>query len=311
MVTIDLTTPTPPAANFLDGLPRRLALTLPELRHVASLAGDAPLPFDLVEATAPAASGGLEGRLGQSRGSAEDVAYAEALASLHDADDSLRRRGLITDEGIDPGLTGAIGLLATPTLALDIDVAAPGTQVKAWHRQAGNAVATLATCDGLVFELAWFSADQWPGELARAADIPDDVRLTESAVPDEIDLPFHLVDAIGEALRASRSDLVPVLMSQHGERVINGQAEPLDDTVATTAVASIHTEGRGRLRVLAARVSDEETTDVGLVSWVLLADGWHSLTPHLADDDSRLRVRRTTPADLATELAPVLAQVTA
>ncbi|MEO5665345.1 MAG: hypothetical protein ABIR39_18925 [Nocardioides sp.] len=308
MVTIDLTTPPPPAASFLDGLPRRLALTLPELRHVASLAGDAPLPFDLVEASGNAS---LEGRLGQSRGSAEDTAYAAALASLHDADDSLRRRGLITDDGIDPGLTGAIGLLATPTLALDLDVAAPGTQVKAWHRQAGNAVATLATSDGLVFELAWFSSDQWPGELARVADIPDDVKLSESSVPEELDLPFHLVDATGEALRAGRSDLVPVLMSQHGEGIVDGHAEPIDDSVAATAVAAIHTEGRGRLRVLAAHVSDEATTDVGLVSWVLLADGWHSLTPHQVDDESRLSVRRTQPADLASELAPVLAQVTA
>lgn len=308
MVTFDLTTPPPPAASFLDGLPRRLALTLPEVRHIARLAGDAPLPFDLVEAAGP---DGLEGRLGQSRGSVEDDAYAAALASLHDPDDTLRRRGLITDEGIDPGLTGAIGLLATPTLALDLDVAAPGTRVKAWHRQSGTAVATLATCDGLVFELAWFAADQWPGELARVADIPDDIRLTESSVPAEIDLPFHLVDAIGEALRAGRADLVPVLMSQHGEGVVNGQAESLDDNLAATAVAAIHTEGRGRLRVLAARVADEETTEVGLVSWVLLADGWHALSPHLADEESRLRVRRTHPADLATELAPVLAQVTA
>ncbi|WP_133176418.1 hypothetical protein [Nocardioides currus] len=308
-MTIDLTTPQPPAANFLDGLPRRLALTLPELRHAARLAGDAPLPFDLAETVS--GGGGLEGRLGQSRGTSEDNAYAEALASLHDAGDSLRRRGLITDDGIDPGLTGAIGLLATPTLALDLDVAAPGTQVKAWHRQAGNAVATLATCDGLVFELAWFAADLWPGEISRAADIPDDVRLGESAVPAEIDLPFHLVDAVGEGLRSGRSDLVPVLMSQHGSGVVDGEGEPLEATAAAAAVAAIHTEGRGRLRVLAARVADDETTEVGLVSWVLLADGWHSLTPHQAEDDARLRVRRTLPDDLAAELAPVLAQVIA
>ena len=34
MVTIDLTTPPPVPASFLDGLARRLALTLPELRAV-------------------------------------------------------------------------------------------------------------------------------------------------------------------------------------------------------------------------------------------------------------------------------------
>lgn len=311
MVTIDLTTAPPPAASFLDGLPRRLALTLPELRHIASLAGGAPLPFDLADPPTAAADSGLEGRLGQSRGSAEDVAYGAALASLHDADESLRRRGLITDDGVDPGLAGAIGLLATPALALDLDVAAPGSQVKAWHRQAGDAVATLATCDGLVFELAWFAVDLWPGELARAADVPDEVSLSESSVPAAIDIPFHLVDAIGEALRAGRSDLLPVLMDQHGDGVLDEVGQPLDTHAAGAAIAAIHTEGRGRLRVLAAHVAHESTTEVGLVSWVLLADGWHALRPHQSDDEARLVVRRTTPADLATELAPVLAQVIA
>ena len=311
MVTIDLTTPAPLAASFLDGLPRRLTLTLPELRRAAHLAGDAPLPFDLVDHT-EARSGSIEGRLGQSRGSAEDTAYAAALASLHDADETLRHRGLISVEGVlDPGITGAIGLLATPTLALDIDVSAANAHVKSWHRQADNAVATLATCDGIVFELAWFATDRWAGELARAAAIPEDVAIGRSAVPEEVDLPFQLVDAVGEALRAGRADLVPVLLSQHGDGIVDARSEPLSDTEAATAVAAIHTEGQGRLRVLAARVCEDETTDVGLASWVLLADGWHSLCPHQARDASRLRVRRTSPADLATELAPILAQVTA
>ena len=310
MVTIDLTTPAPLASSFLDGLPRRLTLTLPELRRAADLAGGAPLPFDLADHAATPARG-LEGRLGQSRESVEDTAYAAALASLNDADETLRHRGLLTDDGLDPGITGAIGLLATPALALDLDVSAANAHVKAWHRQAGTAVATLATCDGIVFELAWFATDQWPGELARAAAIPEDVALRESAVPEEIDLPFQLIDAVGEALRSGRADLVPVLLSQHGERIVDGRSETIDDTAAATALASIHTEGQGRLRVLVARVSPDETTDVGLVSWVLLADGWHALCPHQAQDSSRLRVRRTSPADLATELAPILAQVTA
>jgi hypothetical protein len=311
MVTFDLTTPEPLAASFLDGLPRRLTLTLPELRRAAHLAGDAPLPFDLADPT-DARPGSLEGRLGQSRGSTEDMAYAAALASLHDADETLRHRGLVSGEGVlDPGITGAIGLLATPTLALDIDVSAAHAHVKAWHRQADNAVATLATCDGIVFELAWFATDRWAGELARAAAIPEDVSLSKSSVPADVDLPFQLVDAVGEALRAGRADLVPVLLSQHGDGIVDGRSQPLDDADAATAVAAIHTEGRGRLRVLVARVSERETTDVGLASWVLLADGWHSLSPHQAQDASRLRVRRTSPADLAIELAPILAQVTA
>jgi hypothetical protein len=308
MVTIDLTTPPAAAAGFLDGLPRRLAITLPELRLAARAAGDAPLPFDLAESAGP---GALEGRLGQSRGTADDAAYTSALASLHDADETLRRRGLLTHAGLDAGLAGAIGLLATPRLALDIDVAAAGSQVKAWHRQADGAVATLATCDGIVFELAWFPVDRWAGELSRVAAIPDDVDLRESEVPATMEVPFPLVDAIGEALRSGRSDLVPVLMEHHGHDILDADAAPIADTDAATAVAAVHTEGRGRLRVLAAEVTDRGTTGVGVASWVLLADGWHSLTPHQEDSGPRLTVRRVDPDDLATELAPVLAQVIA
>jgi hypothetical protein len=308
MVTIDLTSPSTRPASFLDGLPRRIALTLPELRLAARTAGDAPLPFDLSEAAGP---GALEGRLGQSRGTADEAAYASALGSLHDPAETLRRRGLLTDAGLDAGLAGAIGLLATPRLALDIDVAAAGSQVKAWHRQADGAVATLATCDGIVFELAWFPADQWPGELARIAAIPDGVDLRDSDVPATMDLPFQLVDAIGEALRSGRSDLVPVLVEQHGEGVLDADAARIPDGDAVSAVAAVHAEGRGRLRVLAAEVADASTTSVGVASWVLLADGWHSLTPHQEDSGPRVTVRRVAPDDLATELAPVLAQVTA
>jgi hypothetical protein len=308
MVTIDLTTPPTRAASFLDGLPRRIALTLPELRHAARAAGDAPLPFDLSEAAGP---GALEDRLGESRGTADEAAYASALASLHDGDQTLRRRGLLTDAGLDAGLAGAIGLLATPRLALDIDVAADGIQVKAWHRQSDGAVATLATCDGIVFELAWFRADQWPGELARVAAIPDEVDLRESGVPATLDVPFQLVDAIGEALRAGRSDLVPVLMDHHGEGVLDADGAPIPDADAAPAVAAVHTEGRGRLRVLAAQVTEGATTSVGVASWVLLADGWHSLTPHQEASGPRVTLRRVDPDDLATELAPVLAQVIA
>ena len=308
MVTIDLTTPPAPAASFLDGLARRLAVTLPELRLLAELAGNAPLPFDLHQPTDGEA--GLSGRLGQSRGSVEDAAYVDALTSLHDAAETLRRRGLVTDDGPDPGILGAVGLLATPTLALDIDVAVDGTQVKAWHRHADGAVASLSTCDGIVFELAWFPVDRWTAELARITSVPAALPLTTSAVPTLLDLPYSLVDSIGEALRAGRTDLVPVLMSQAGGDV-RADGEPMRETGASTAATALHAESRGRLRILAAEVSEQTTTSVGVVSWVLLNDGWHSITPRHDDDGARVAVGRVDPGGLATELAPVLAQVSA
>lgn len=308
MVTIDLTRPPSPPASFIDAMARRLALTLPELRLVAELAGGAPLPFHLpsgVDGTVDA--GSLSGRLGQSRGSAEDSAYADALRTLHDPDDTLRRRGLLTDAGADPGLVGAVGLLATPRLALDIDVAAGATQVKAWHRQSGGAVASLSTCDGIVFELAWFPVDQWTTELARVTAPPEDLPLGTSHVPSLLDVPYALADSVGEALRSGRSDLVSVLVAQ-SDGVVLADGREITGPEAADAVSAVHTEGRGRMRILAAEVSDRATTSVGVVSWVLLRDGWHSLTPR-HDDGARVAVARVDPDDLATELAPVLAQV--
>jgi hypothetical protein len=308
MVTIDLTTPPAPPASFLDALARRLALTLPELRLVAELAGGAPLPFDLrPEHGSSADAGSLSGRLGRSRGSVEDVAYTDALRTLHDPHDTLRRRGLLTDEGADPGVVGAVGLLATPRLALDIDVAADGAQVKAWHRQDGGAVASLSTCDGIVFELAWFPVDQWTSELARVTAVPQDLALSTSHVPALLDVPYALADSIGEALRSGRPELVPVLMGQASGEVL-ADGEPLGDAEAAAALSAVHSEARGRLRILAAEVSDRDTATVGVVSWVLLRDGWHSLTPR-HDDGARVAVARVDHGALATELAPVLAQV--
>ncbi|MBC2932377.1 hypothetical protein [Nocardioides sp. zg-1228] len=308
MVTIDLTAPPPPPTSFLDATARRLALTLPELRLVAELAGGAPLPFDLPDdAAGPDVPGSLSGRLGQSRGSVEDAAYTDAVRTLHDPDDTLRRRGLLGAGGADPGVLGAVGLLATPRLALDIDVAAGATQVKAWHRQSGGAVASLSTCDGIVFELAWFPVDQWTAELARVTAPPEELALGVSHVPARLDVPYALADSVGEALRSGRADLVPVLVG-HSDGIVLADGEELGDAEAAAAVSAVHTESRGRMRILAAEVSDRATTSVGVVSWVLLRDGWHSLTPR-HDDVARVAVVRVDPDDLATELAPVLAQV--
>jgi hypothetical protein len=310
MVTIDLTAPPPAPTSFIDAMARRLALTLPELRLVAELAGGAPLPFDVPSgAEEPVDAGSLSGRLGQSKGSVEDTAYGDALRTLHDPKDTLSRRGLVTDAGADPGLLGAVGLLATPRLALDIDVAAGAIQVKAWHRQSGGAVASLSTCDGIVFELAWFPVDQWTTELARVTSPPEDLPIGTSHVPARLDVPYALADSVGEALRSGRSDLVPVLVDQ-SDGVVLADGREISGPDAVDAVSAVHTEGRGRLRILAAEVSERATTSVGVVSWVLLRDGWHSLTPR-HDDGARVAVARVDPDDLATELAPVLAQVTA
>ncbi|WP_148612362.1 hypothetical protein [Nocardioides rubriscoriae] len=306
MTTIDLSTPTPTPGSLLAALPRRVALTLPELQLVAARAGGAPLPFDVTE---PGDVPALENRLGVSRGTTEDRAYLTAVASLHDPAATLARRGLLVDDVLDEGVAGAVGLLATPTYAVEIDVAVGDVQVKAWHRAAAGAVATLATSDGIVFELAWFPASAWPAELDRVGVLPEDLSLRESRVPAYVDLPYELADAAVEAAAGGRTDLLPVLTSQHEGAVRDAAGRTVPAAEVTGLLQALGAETQGRLRVLVADVSREQTTVVGVRSWVLLADGWRTLHPHHDGSTTRVRLATVDPADLAADLAPVLSDI--
>lgn len=307
MTTIDLSRPVPRPTNLLDALPRRVGVTLLELQLVAARAGGAPLPFDVEEPGAPAP---LEGRLGAGRDSAEDQAYLAALASLHDPVVSLTRRGLLVDDVLDVGLAGAVGLLATPDVAVDLDVAVDGVQVKSWHRQAGDAVASLSTCDGVVFELAWFPTSAWPGELARVAVLPEDLEVRASPVPAYVDLPYELADGAIEAGGSGRLDLLEVLTSQHSGTVLGADGRVLPDPEVHALLRALAGEAHGRLRALVADVSSGATSVVGVRSWVLLADGWRSLGTHHENGATRIELRAVEAVGLAADLAPVLAEVT-
>jgi hypothetical protein len=299
--TIDLSAPTPRAPGVLESLPRRVTLTLPELQLLAARAGGAPLPFET--AVTPGSSA-LEGRLGASRASSEDAAYAQALASLHHPEESLATRGLLAES---EGLVGAVGLLASPATAIDLDVVAGPTQARIWHRGDRRAMAALATVDGLVFELVWGSSSQWTEELARIAAIPEELRLTTSQVPPVVTLPFALADAAAEAIHSGRPDLVPVLTAQHDGAVTTVGDRTLSAADSAVVLGALASEARGRLRALVTQVGDS-TTPIGVVSWTLLADGWHAIRPRFGSEP-RVEICAVSPADLAIELAPVLAEV--
>ncbi|MEZ5096374.1 MAG: hypothetical protein R2731_09790 [Nocardioides sp.] len=79
----------------------------------------------------------------------------------------------------------------------------------------------------------------------------------------------------------------------------------LDEPATEAALAALSTEARGRLRGLVAGV---DATAVGVVSWTLLADGWHAVSPVPGEAADLIEVRRVEPADLATLLAPALAE---
>jgi len=306
MVTIDLSSPAPAPQDTLDGLPRRLSLTLPELRLLAERAGNAPLPFDVA---APRPASALASRLGPDRVGADDAAHQRAAAALPDPEESLRRRGLLAG-ALDASVAGALGVLAAPDLAVDIDVSIGGERARAWHRRSGEAVATLATADGLVHELAWFGVDQWADELGRVLTLPSDHGIRDSEVPAEVSVPFELLDAGSEAVRAGRTDLLTAIVERHlaGTRAADGQ--PLQATAAAALVTALVGETQGRARLLTARTADP-VDRVGVLSLVLVADGWRVLAARRDDGHHLVDVRALEPGCLASLLAPVVAEVQA
>lgn len=306
MPTIDLgaapAVPAEPHADAWADLPRRVGLTLPELQLLASTTG-APLPFDVTPPTA-ASTGGLAARLGMGASATQDQAFAGVLARLGDPAESLRRRGLLGGAGgiggstVDPGIAGALGLLATPSVALDLDVAVDAQRAHAWHRYRDGSVATLATGDGLVFELAWFAAGAWSAELGRVAVLPDETRLRASLVPTALRVPCPVADAALEAVRAGRPELVPVLTGDPG---------------LATVLTALAGESHGRLRALVSTVpaGGSAPRTVGVAAWSLLADGWHALsTQHAEQGEDVLEIVHVEAGDLAAALAPLLAEVT-
>jgi hypothetical protein len=150
-----------------------------------------------------------------------------------------------------------------------------GVQVKSWQRQSDLGVATLATADGIVFEIAWLPTDRWADELGRVATCP--------ATADE----RQRGAGVGRpALRAARRGrrgpaqwswrLVPVLADHHSGAVVKS-GRPVADADVAGLLQTLSRETRGRLRALAAHVGDSAPSVVGVVSWLLLSDGWHAL----------------------------------
>lgn len=314
MTTVDLTTAAPPPESLLDALPRRATLNLPELRLVAERAGGAPLPFDVAEPAGAEGAPTLEHRLGSSRGTSEDQAYLDAVAALHDPVTTLSRRGLLVDEVVDGGLAGAVGLLATPAVALDLEVAVEDGHAKAWHRQSGDAVASLATCDGIVFELSWFPPAAWADELGRVCVLPEGLAPRESLVPAYAELPYELADAATEGVSTGRSDLLHELAGQYSGSVVDAVGRPFSDAETVQLLNALTVEAQGRLRVLVAEPGHPGATDspvAGVRSWTLVADGWRTLRPLDGEDGTRVLLRSVTASDLAADLAPLLSEVTA
>jgi hypothetical protein len=178
-------------------------------------------------------------------------------------------------------------------LVVDLDLAVRrGRTVerrRARHALRDGSVHVLESNQGDV-RARWVDVRAWPAELADACKVaaPDD-----GAIPpdDGAMLPWDLVVGSGTALAADRPDLYAELVSQADDR-------------ARDPLGRLHRATLGRLRAVGMVPGRRR---IGWVSWVLVPDGWCSLTPCIADRRERphamVRVERRSPDDLAHEVA--------
>ena len=331
-----------PAATVV---PARLLLQLDELALLARLAGDVPLPVTTSLPDAPDGSSRMEQRLSGGDPTAEEAATTLLREQLRGADPEaehgagarLREAQLLTDGGVLPDdLASALAQLGAPEVMITLDLAVRRrggeTPLRSWFAVSGHRVVQLATVNGLRYELAWYAAANLRDALERAAtvELPAEPDSPAGDLPDVVRLPYDLMIAGVEAVRTDREDLLDELVRMHTGQVTrgavgHGQGEPVDDDTARGWVRLLETGARGRMRLLAAaadRVADDPAPEaapdpvtdvrepvVGLLSFLLLPDGWRWLEPRSDGPVPAIAVRRVAPDRLGQVLAPVLAEV--
>jgi len=163
------------------------------------------------------------------------------------------------------------------------------SRVRACHALQGGRVHTLHVTGD---DMTWGSIDvrEWRAELGRVCRVPlrPDATPRPEAGPD---LPWDLVVGTGAARSRQRPDLAAALLA--------GVDAPFRGSVD-----QLHESAVGRLRAVGMQPSRRR---VGVVSWLLFADGWRALTPHLGagvnGPRAMVRLEPRAPEDLGREVA--------
>ncbi len=168
------------------------------------------------------------------------------------------------------------------------------SRVRACHSLQGRRVDMLRLTGN---DVTWGSIDvrDWRAELGRVCRVPvhRDAPPPPEAGPG---LPWDLVVGTGAARSRHRPDLAAAILSR-ADPPLRGQV----DHLFVSAV--------GRLRAVGIQPSRRR---IGVVSWLLFADGWRALTPHLGAGGTgpraMLRLEPRAPEDLAREVARWMAR---
>jgi hypothetical protein len=178
-------------------------------------------------------------------------------------------------------------------LVVDVDVALGRSgrprRLRARSVLLGDSVHLVVTRDGDL-DVRQLAAPEWRRELAQLCRaLPEDRSIRRSTgLPD---LPWDLVVGAGRAAAEQRLDLYGGIAGRADPHV----AEPL---------RRIHETVIGRLRAVGVAPRRRR---VGWVSWVLLPEGWHALTPYVVPEPGggrrMVRVEPRHPDDLPREVA--------
>ena len=289
--------------------PRRVRLTRAAVDRLAELTG---VPSPAPPMLAGGAAEGLVGRLGDGPVPAAPVDdLDEALVAA-----TLLADGVPTEEG-----RAVLTVWHAPALAVELEVLVRlrrGTvRVRSWHRNLDDWVVCLSTGDGVAFELAWLAAEDWWLELGRAAHV-DTTTLRESQyaapLPAVLETPWELLLATGEAVRRHRTELLDAMVADHTGTTLAGDSTDALESAADPDVRLWHeqleADSRGRLHAAVMGRGRRGRPAAGILEWVLLSDGWRSLTPLTRDGWTMVRIERRSVVDLPRELAVRAAEVT-
>jgi hypothetical protein len=300
---------------------QRVRLSRAAVDRLADVAG-VESPVDQLLAREQMSSGA--GRLGGA-----PAVPPVGASSEGEVDDVLERAGLLAAGAPTAAARAVLTTWHAPSLAVDlevlVDLARGRARVRSHHRRLGDRVVCLSTAGGAALELAWSPVARWGAELGRAARV-DLATLRPArgsgsgswpeaeAAPDVVETPWDLLLASGEAVRAGRPDLLDRMVADHPATTLAGRRPDLLDDAGVDDVRRWHEQlestSRGRLHA-AVLGRGSRGAVVGVVEWVLLPDGWRSLTPFTRDGWAMVRLQRVRPRDLPRALAPLAAGVVA
>lgn len=293
--------------------PCRVRLPRAAVDRLAELVGT---PSPAMQMSTRRAVAGTGDRLGTSARCGEPSPTPDEDSDGVLAAAGLAQSGVPTDEG-----RAVLAVWHAPTLAIELEVLVElrsgPVRVHSRHCTRGGRVVCLSSADGHHFELSRLAADAWWLEVARAAHVdsrslrpvPD-----AEAVPDVVETPWELLLATGEAVRGRRNDLLDRVVADHSGTTLAGGStdalRPADDTDVRRWHERLERVSCGRLHGAVVGRSRRGRPGAGVVEWVLLHDGWRSLTPFTRDGRAMVRIQRREPADLPGVLAVRAAGVT-